>query len=153
YEKSPAEHEAGIARHQGFAARAVIAPSGRIGLCVDVRNKYVALEPPALHLNRLTFRKFQGQRCVYRYGHSWFEIGIEALSDLNASQEQIPTPEGPVSLIDFIARESRKPLPAELAGLAHDAAVIRYRNRRGEDRAAPAALCYPVRDNQQDLAR
>ena len=75
---------------------------------------------------------------MYRYGHAWFEIGIEALSDLNVSQEQVPTPQGPLSLIDFIARESRKPLPAELAGLAHDAAVIRYRNRRGEDRAAPA---------------
>lgn len=153
YEKVPAEHEGGIGRYQGFAARAVIAPSGRIGLCVDVRSKYVALDPLPLHLNRLTFRSVQGQRCVYRYGHGWFEIGIEALSDLNVSQEQIPTPQGPVSLIDFIARESRKPLPAELAGLAHDAAVIRYRNRRGEDRAAPAALCYPIRDNQLDSAR
>src|SRR3989442_151004 len=45
YEKVPAEHEGGIGRYQGFAARAVIAPSGRIGLCVDVRSKYVALDP------------------------------------------------------------------------------------------------------------
>ena len=75
---------------------------------------------------------------------------IETLSDLNVSEEQIKTPDGPVSLIDFIARESRKPLPAELASLPHDAAVVRYRNHRGEDRAAPASLCYPVCDNQQN---
>ena len=103
-----------------------------------------------VHLNRLTFRQFEGQRCIYRYGHSWYEIRIEALSDLTVTEEQVPTREGPASLLDFIARESRKPIPAELASLPHDAAVLRYRNRRGEDRAAPAGLCYLVCDNQQN---
>ena len=75
---------------------------------------------------------------------------VETFSDLNVSEEQIRTIDGPVSLFEFIARASRKPLPAELASLPHDASVIRYRNNRGEDRAAPSGLCYPVCDTQEN---
>lgn len=152
-EKVPAETENGIGRYSGFAARAVIAPSGGIGLCVDTRNKYVQTTPLPVRLNRLTFRQFEGRNCIYRYGHQWYEVRIETLSDLNVSEEQIATEDGFVALIDFVVRECQKPLPPELAGLPHDAAVVRYRNKRGEDRAAPAGLCHPVRDNQEDAAR
>jgi hypothetical protein len=150
FEKTPAEQDGGIGRYRGFAVRAVIGPSGRIGLCLDVHSKYVRTEPLPVHLNRLTFRQYEGQHCIYRYGHTWYEVRIDSLSDLNISEEQVRTSEGPVSLIDFIARETRKPLPPELANLPHDAAVVRYRNNRGEDRAAPAGLCHVVCDNQDN---
>ena len=153
FDKTPVEEEDGVGRYQGFAARAVIAPSGRIGLCVDLHSKYVRLKPLPVHLNRLTFRQFEGQSCIYRYGHLWYEMRIETLSDLNVSEEHIRTTDGPISLIEFIARECRKPLPAELANLPYDAAVVGYRNNRGEDRSAPAGLCYLVCDNQENVAR
>jgi hypothetical protein len=149
FEKAAFEEDAGIGRYRGFAARAAITPSGRIGLCVDVHNKYVRTSPLPVHLNRLTFRQFEGQRSIYRYGHMWYEVRIATLSDLNVTEEQISTSDGPISLIEFISRESRKPLPQDLATLPHDAAVVRYRNNRGEDRAAPAGLCYLVSDSQQ----
>jgi hypothetical protein len=150
FEKSPFEQASGIGRYRGFGARSAITPSGRIGLCVDVHSKYMRTESLPVHLSRLTFRQFQGQRCIYRYGHQWYEIRIETFSDLNVSEEQIRTGDGAVSLIDFIARESRKPLPSELASLPHDASVIRYRNNRGEDRAAPSGLCHLVCDTQDN---
>lgn len=150
FDKTAFEQDNGIGRYRGFGARAAIAPSGRIGLCVDVHSKYIRTASLPVHLSRLTFRTFQGQRCVYRYGHQWYEIRIETFSDLNVSEEQIRTIDGPVSLFEFIARASRKPLPAELASLPHDASVIRYRNNRGEDRAAPSGLCYPVCDTQEN---
>lgn len=153
FEKSPAEQDAGVGRHRGFAARAVIAPSGQIGLCVDTHSKFLSIEPLPMHLNRMTFRQFKGKRCLYRYGHSWYEIQVEALSDLNVTEELIEATDGRIPLIDFITRESQKPLPIELAGMPHDAAVVRYRNNRGEDRAAPAGLCYLVCDNQESVVR
>ena len=153
FEKTPVDQENGIGRYRGFAVRAVVTPSGGIGLCVDIHSKYVQTTSLPVHINRLTFRQYQGQRCIYRYGHDWYEIRIEALGDVSVSEEQIRTPEGPVSLLDFVTRACRKPLPVELANLAHDAAVVRYRNKRGEDRTAPAGLCYPVRDNQRETAR
>jgi hypothetical protein len=63
FEKVPAEEADGIGRYRGFAARAAIAPSGRIGLCVDAHSKYVRTASLPVHLSRLTFRQFQGQRC------------------------------------------------------------------------------------------
>src|SRR5262249_43111029 len=50
-------------------------------------------------------------------------------------------------LLDYIIRESAKPIPLDLAQLPHDAAVILYRNNRNEERAAPAPLCYPIYDS------
>jgi hypothetical protein len=153
FEKNPTDEDGGIGRYRGFAARAVIAPSGRIGLCVDVRSKYVRTEPVPVRLDRLNFRRFEGAASIYRYGHQWYEIRIETLSDLNVSEELIQTANGPISLLDLIVSECQKPLPADLANLPHDASVVRYRNNRGEDRAAAAGLCYPVSDNQEVVAR
>ena len=148
FEKAPSEQRSDIGRYCGFAARAALTPSGRIGLCVDVHSKYVRTVPLPVHLSRMNFRQFQGQHCIYRYGHQWYEIKLETLSDLTVGEEQIPTNDGPIALIEYIARESRKPLPAELASLPHDASVIRYRNNRGGDRTAPSGLCYLVCDTQ-----
>jgi hypothetical protein len=149
FEKVPSDEKSVIGRYRGFGARATIGPSGRIGLCVDVHSKYVSTKPLPVHLSRLNFRQYQGQHCIYRYGHQWYEIKIESLSDLTATEEQVKTADGPLPLIEYIARESRKPLPSELANLPHDASVIRYRNNRGEDRTAPAGLCYLVCDSQE----
>lgn len=153
FEKRPAEEQDGIGRYRGFAARAVCGPSGRIGLCVDIRSKYVRTEPISVHLDRLGFRRFEGRRCVYRYGHQWYEIRIETLSDLNVSEEEIQTRDGSMSLLDYMVDQCRKPLPADLTALPHDAAVLRYRNNRGEERAVAAGLCYPVCDNQEEVTR
>ncbi|MYK19691.1 hypothetical protein F4055_16235 [Candidatus Poribacteria bacterium] len=153
FEKRPVEEENGIGRYRGFAVRAVITPSGRIGLCVDIRSKYVCIDPILVHLDRLRFRQFEGQKCIYHYGHQWYEVRIETLSDLNVSEELIQTNEGEISLLDYIIEQCQKPLPSELVELPHDAAVLRYRNNRGEERAAVAGLCYPVCDNQDNLMR
>jgi hypothetical protein len=152
FEKNPAEDERGIGRYRGFAARAVITPSGGIGLCVDVRTKFVRLIPLPVRLDRMTFRGVKGKVCVYHYGDRWYEIHIEALSDVDASKEFVGTGRDALPLIEFIAKHSAKPHAEDLTSLPHDAAVVRYRNNRGEDRAAPAGLCYAVCDNR-DVSR
>ena len=153
FEKKVAEEEKGIGRYSGFSVRAVVGPSGRIGLCVDVRSKFLRTESVPVRLDRLRFREFDGKHCVYRYGHRWYEIRVDGLSDLTVSEEEINRGAKTISLLDYITDQCRKPLPADLAALPHDASVLRYRNNRGEDRGAAAGLCYPVCDNQQEVAR
>jgi hypothetical protein len=138
FEKTTTQADGGIGRYQGFAARALVAPSGKIGLCVDVRSKYVRTEPLPNRLDRLNFRQHKGRVCVYRYGHQWYKIRIDTLSDLNASEETIRTPDRELSLLDYIVQQCEKPIPAELAALPNDAAVVRYRTRRGDTRTAAA---------------
>ncbi|MFZ1006037.1 MAG: hypothetical protein WAN65_04325 [Candidatus Sulfotelmatobacter sp.] len=86
FEKAAVEEERGIGRYRGFAARAVITPSGGIGICVDVRTKFVRLTPLPVRLDRMTFRSVKGKVYVYHYGDRWYEIHIEALSDVDASK-------------------------------------------------------------------
>jgi hypothetical protein len=152
FEKAAVEEERGIGRYRGFAARAVITPSGGIGICVDVRTKFVRLTPLPVRLDRMTFRSVKGKVYVYHYGDRWYEIHIEALSDVDASKEVVGNGRDALPLIEFIAKHSAKPHPEDLTNLPHDAAVVRYRNNRGEDRAAPAGLCYAVCDNR-DVSR
>jgi hypothetical protein len=152
FEKNAVEDERGIARYRGFAARAVVTPAGGIGLCVDVRTKFVRLAPLPVRLDRMTFRGVKGKVYVYHYGDRWYEIHIEALSDVDASKEIVGTGADALPLIEFIAKHSAKPHAEDLTSLPHDAAVVRYRNNRGEDRAAPAGLCYAVCDNR-DVSR
>ena len=153
FEKQVAEEEGGLGRYPGFSVRAVVGPSGRIGLCVDVRSKFLRTEPIPVRLDRLGYRRFDGKRCVYRYGHRWYEIRVDGLSDLTVSEEEIYRGAKSISLLEYITDQCRKPLPGDLAALPHDASVLRYRNNRGEDRGAAAGLCYPVCDNQQEVAR
>ncbi len=65
--------------------------------------------------------------CVCRYGHQWYEIRIDTLSDLTASEETIRTADRELSLLDYIVQQCERPIPAELAALPNDAAVVRYR--------------------------
>ena len=153
FEKQVAEAKNGIGRYPGFSVRAVVGPSGRIGLCVDVRSKFLRTEPIPVRLDRSGYRQFDGKHCVYRYGHRWYEIRVDGLSDLTVSEEEINSGAKTISLREYITDQCRKPLPADLAALPHDASVLRYRNNRGEDRGAVAGLCYPVCDNQQEVAR
>jgi hypothetical protein len=81
---------------------------------------------------------------IYRYGHKWYQIKAEYLDELNVSQSTIVTEKGMVPTIDFIYSKTEKPFPKELVNLPTDAAVIGYKNNRGEDRKAPTALCYQV---------
>jgi hypothetical protein len=153
FEKTPSEQDRGIARYRGFGARAVVTPLGGIGLCVDVRSKYVRTSPLPALLDRMNFQRFKGQVSVYHFGHRWYEIRIESLSDLTAGEEVITTDKGTVPLLDFIVERCERPIPGDLAGVQNGAAVIRYRNARREERTAPACLCYPVCDNQEGVAR
>jgi hypothetical protein len=153
FEKTPVQSDRGVGRYQGFAARAVVGPSRQIGLCVDPRSKYVNIDPLPARLDRLGFRRFAGKTCVYRFGHQWYEVRIDTLSDLTATEETIPTEKGDVSLLDYIVARCEKPIPADLASLPHDAAVVRYRSNIGDTKTVAAGLCYPVCDTQEGVAR
>jgi len=153
FEKSAALEHGGLVRYAGFAVRAVLTPDGGIGLCVDVRHKVVGRNPLPMHLSRDDFRRWRGRHCIYHYGHRWYGIQLHEFSDLTASEERIPLGDKMVSLLEYVVAESKKPIPEELARLAHDASVVYYLSNLSESRSAPAALCYPVFDTNGEEAR
>ena len=138
-----------LVKHMGFAVRTMITPDNELGLCVDVTSKTVGIHPLPVHLSRDEFARWKNQTLIYRYGHSWYEIQAIGLSDQNATEFLIPNTE--ISLLDWAVQKCRKPIPAELANVPHDASVVLYLNNRGDSLSAIAPLCYPVyrTSNQQ----
>ena len=150
--KQPDRVRDGIGQHRGFSLRAAFTHDGRIGVSVDVTFKYVGANPLPQRASRDQFAEWKGRRFVYRYGHDWFDITLAGLSDLTAGETEILLGGEYVNLIDFIVRNSRKPLPPELAALSADTGVGLYLNNRGEQRAAPLSLCYRTYGTDDEAA-
>ena len=145
FEYEPAETTKGIDVFQGFSARAVITPDGGIGICLDLRTKFVGAEPLDPMLTRDKFRPHRGQHFIYRF-KGWYEVQLQEYCDLNASEARIDT--GNCSVYEYLRRESPKPLPQELADLPRDAVLAYYQTNRGKRVCAAAGLCHPIYGTQ-----
>lgn len=146
FDKEPTHESGNAARYTGYAVRAVLTPDGGIGLCVDVRHKVLSRTPLPIKLTRQDFRRFRGRHCIYRFGHRWYDVQLHEYSDLTVTETLIPEDGRNVTLLDYVVRASRKPIPPELARLPADASAILYQTNTGETRSAPAGLCYQVLD-------
>lgn len=136
--------------HNGFNCRAVELPTGGFGLCVDTTNKYVSKEPVSTHLTKAEFNKLKREKCrlVYRYGSTWFEIRPDELNDLPVSKYYFRRDNEKLTLLDDVKRRYNGTLPPEVANLPDDAAVLIYRNKDNEPKAAVAAMCYRTFDTE-----
>ena len=144
--KKPAKQLGKIDLYEGFAIRAAPHPEGGFGLIVDLRRKLVSRSSLLASSTREQINVFKGRSCVYKMGNNWFEVTLAGLSDLSIGTPSIPLDGEAVSLIDYLHRKSRKPVPASIASLSPDGAAIHYRTNGPEQRSAPAALCYLVED-------
>jgi len=124
--------------YRGFRFRVVLLPDGKIGICVDVSRKYVSRSPLPTNISRDEFRKYQGMNCLYEYGDRWYEIKIEGLSDLNASELMLPWG---VSLFDDVHSKAGSRKSPNLLALPKDCSVLIYYTSFREQRHAPSGLC------------
>lgn len=124
--------------YRGFRFRVVLLPDGRIGICVDVSRKYVSHFPLPTDITRDEFRKYQGMNCLYEYGDRWYEIKVEGLSDLNASELMLPWG---VSLFDDVRSKAGSRKSQNLLALPKDCSVLIYYTAFREPRHAPSGLC------------
>lgn len=139
-------------RYSGFAVRATITPTGGLGLCIDVTSKMISKTPLPTYLTRDEFAQWKDKHVIYRYGHSWYDVQLVALNDLNVSEYLVTRDRKNISLLDYVVQDCPKPIPPELAQVPHDASVVIYMNNRGEPRAAIAPLCYSVIGTSDDDA-
>ena len=144
--KRPAKQLGDIDLYEGFSMRTVLHPEGGFGAVVDLRRKLVSRSSLLARARREQINALKGRSCVYKMGHNWFEVTLAGLSDLSIGTPSIPLDGEAVSLIDYLHRKSRKPVPASIANLSPDGAAIHYRTNGPEQRSAPAALCYLVED-------
>lgn len=146
FEKVPYQKFGAISMFRGFSVRPFFMECGEIGLCVDVQHKFISQYSLPSYLTEQSFQQYKAKHCIYHYGHQWYEIQLSELSDLNAMEERVPDGNDWIPLLDYIIKNSRKPIPEDLASISQDAAVVHYFNNQNQDRAAIAALCYLVYD-------
>ena len=145
FEYEPVKTIRGLDVFQGFSARAVITPDGGIGICLDLRTKFVASKSLDVRLTRDEFRPHRGQHFIYRF-KGWYEVQLQDYCDLNASEARIDT--GNCSVYEYLRRESSKPLPQQLANLPRDAALAHYQTNRGKRVYASVGLCHLIYDTR-----
>lgn len=143
FEYDPVESVDGLDIFHGFSARPVVTPEGGIGICLDLRTKFVATKPLHATLTRDDFRQYRGEHFVYRF-HNWYEVRLQDYCDLNASELYIDGE----TVLDYLKRKSAKPLPKELANLPDDAALAYYQGSRSQHLCAAVGLCHRIYDTQ-----
>lgn len=149
FQRDPARTEKDVGLYFGTRVRPLVLPDDTIGVCVDKRSCLVSVRSLPKHLGRENFDdRWKGQRCVYRYGDDWFQIRCDMLAQQPVSKHPIREREGLTNLLKWLHEHIDKPIPKNVANLDPDGSVIVYRNKRGEERAAPTELCFPVRDTE-----
>jgi hypothetical protein len=142
YDKYPdsrfRESSGQINLYRGFTCRVLILPDNNIGLCVDVRSKYVSRNPLPTTITTQDVAKFKGMKCLYEYGNLWYEIKIQGLNDLNASELVLPN--GKTLFEDVHAKGGKNKSPL-LRALPRDCSVLYYYGTDGELRNVPSGLC------------
>lgn len=124
--------------YNGFVSRVVIL-NDKLGVCVDVTNKYVAREYLPSKIDRDYFNQhYRGNKCLYEYGKYWYEFKIQSLNDLKANEYILPN--GLDLFKDVHNKAGKYKLPS-LLSLPEDCSVITYYNSRNEARHAPSGLC------------
>ena len=80
YNKKSFKHGKNRRRYPGFFVRAVPLLDGGIGLCVDVTGLILDDSPLPVTMNQHEFwKRWKGRKCIYRYGHSWYQIVLASL--------------------------------------------------------------------------
>ncbi len=131
-----------LVKHVGFTLRSTVTPTNELGFCVDVTSKITGRDALPMRLSHDEFAPWKNKTFVYHYGHSWYEIQAIGLSDQNVTEYIIP--DSNLSVLEWAVRACRKPIPAELAEVPHDASVVIYLDNRGNNRSAIASLCFPI---------
>jgi hypothetical protein len=150
--RRPQGQAKGICHYEGFRVRPVYLEESGFGLCVDLTSRFVYANPIPAKVSRDAFQRWRNRHAIYRYGDNWFEVRLVALADQGADEFWIDANGKRQLLLDYIIDDIRKPIPPEVQDVPADGSVAFYLNGRGEQRAAPTALCYPVVDTEESGA-
>lgn len=144
FSKQPTRTINTVDMYRGFTFRVVPIEDGPLCICVDTTRKYVARDFLPADISRDDFRRIKGSRCVYHFGHRWYEIKLDGYHDLSANEVKINSE----SLIEYIFNRTYKPYPSYLLNIPKDCIVLIYRSGQGNQQKVPSALCRLTYDTE-----
>jgi len=128
----------GVDLYRGFTFRIVQMPNGKMGVCVDTSSKYVSQFYLPTKIDRNEFRRYKGQKCLYEYGNTWYEIRIDGLNDLTINEIILPTGK---TLYDEVNNHAGQRKSQNLLALPKDCSAFFYIKNQGQQRNVPSGLC------------
>lgn len=150
FNRQPDRTDRGVGLYYGSRLRPMVLSDGGLGLCIDKTSRLIAVQSLPTELTKEQFEdQWKGQRCIYHYGDSWYQIRAEMLARHAVADFPIRVHGSVTTLSKFLLDTLPKPVPKEVANLNPGGSVVVYRNARGEDRSAPTQLCYPIRDTDE----
>lgn len=131
-----------VLMYSGFYVRVMELANG-FGLVIDATVKFAKATPIPAYMSKNEFRYFKDKTVIYQFGHSWYEVKLKEVEELNVSEYKI---EG-TPLIDYIRNQINKPHSQLLANLPNDSSTLIYYEGTMPKRL-PAGLCFEVLDFQ-----
>lgn len=150
FEYTPINPGSAIGHYRGYSVRVTPTQSGGLGIAVDVTGKFVGQSSLPASLGRKEFERWKLRHFIYHFGQNWYEIQALALDDRPCGEYEFKDGDQWINLLDYALKESRKPIPKDLAQVSRENSVILYRNGQNSERAAIASLCYPVFGTDSD---
>ncbi|MFZ3168249.1 MAG: hypothetical protein WA130_11590 [Candidatus Methanoperedens sp.] len=124
--------------YHGFTVKIIQLPNGKMGVCVDISSKYVSRFYLPTKIDRNEFRRYKGQKCLYEYGNTWYEVRIDGLNDLKINEVILQNGK---TLYDEVHDHSGQKKSQNLLTLPKDCSVLFYINSQGQQRNVPSGLC------------
>ena len=72
--------------HRGFTYRIIPLPGNKLGISIDITNKYISKNYLPSKIDEKSFQKIKGHNCVHEFGDRWYEINIQGFEGLNAKE-------------------------------------------------------------------
>ena len=146
-----------VAIHKGFLVRVMQLPNNKIGLCVDVTQKYISRFPLKYNLTRNEFKTLQIAKSnfVYQYGNKQYEIKPRQFSDLNISDYRFKRKSDgqTITLLEDVKGQYGSSMPPLVAKLPNNSSALIYTTHDNEERGVPAGLCFKVYDTEDPAVK
>jgi hypothetical protein len=127
-----------VVMYRGFRIKLVALPESRIGVCIDITRKYASRLYLPAEITPDEFRKYKGKNCIYEFGHKWYEVKIDSISGLGASEVRVSDGS---SLLEYVQRKTKEPIPQSVLTLPRNCTVLTYKTKLGAVKNMPSALC------------
>ncbi len=149
FAKRPSAQFGDIELFEGYSVRATRLEAGSLGLAVEAKSRFLSSKPIGPKISKQSANALAQRHCVHKMGDRWYEFRIDDVSDRTVGEPSIMEDDGSViSLVQYLNREAGKAAPPELVNLNPDGAALSYFRGEGDQRSAPAELCYLVEDTQ-----
>lgn len=138
---------------EGVSVRACRHPEGGFGIVCDARSKIVRAKPVGAKTNQSELQTLVGRSCLYKMNDNWYQFRIDGVADVLVGDQFDFGDAGRCTLLQHLVRSAGNAAPQSVANLDPEGAVLTYFTSSGEQRFAPAALCYLIEETSGKSGR